>query len=111
MGDKRFFDADFVEAMEGQVKIGSEDYPGLVAGHLIGRIWVHPDYLRIALLDSGWMKENSPDSFQELKGDNAIITASTQEVRDLLLRNSDNEEAMGLFLFLPPRGGLCSASV
>jgi len=109
MGDKRFFDADFVEAMEGQVKIGSEDYPGLVAGHLIGRIWVHPDYLRIALLDSGWMKENSPDSFQELKGDNAIITASTQEVRDLLLRNSDNEEAMGLFLYLCRPGADCAA--
>jgi hypothetical protein len=105
---KLFFDADFVEVVEGPVKTGSDDVPGLVAGHIIGRIWVHFDYLRVAFLDSRWMKDNSPDSFQELKGDNAIITASTLELRDFLLRNSDNEEAMGLNIYLCHPGTDCA---
>ena len=83
--------------------------PGLVAGHIIGRIWVHPDYLRIALLDPRWMRDNSPDSFRELKGDGTIITVSTQELRDFLLRNSDNKEAMGLNLYLCRPGADCAA--
>jgi len=108
IGGKLFFDADFVGVVDGQAKIGPEDYPGLVGGHLIGRVWVHSDYLRVALLDSEWMKDNSPDTFQELKGDNAIITASTQELRDFLLRNSDNQEAMGLNLYLCHLGTDCA---
>jgi len=108
IGGKLFFDADFVGVVDGQAKVGPEDYPGLVGGHLIGRIWVHPDYLRVALLDSGWMKDNSPDTFQELKGDNAIITASTEELRDFLLRISDNDEAMGLNLYLCHPGTDCA---
>ncbi len=107
-GDKLFFDADFVEVVEGPVKTGSDDVPGLVAGHIIGRIWVHSDYLRVAFLDSRWMMDNSPDSFQDSKGDNAIITASTPELRDFLLRNSDNEEAMGLNLYLCHPGTDCA---
>lgn len=107
MGDKLFFDADFDAAVEGQVKTGSDDVPGLVGAHLVGRVWIHSDYLRVALLDPTWMKGNSPDSFRELRGEGVIITASTQELRDFLLRNSDNDEAMGLNLYLCHPGTDC----
>jgi tetratricopeptide (TPR) repeat protein len=108
IGDKLFFDAEFAAVEEGQVKIGSDDYPGLVGAHVIGRIWVHSDYLRIAMLDSRWMEDNLPASFQEFKSDDAIITASTQEVRDVLLRNSDNGEAMSNVLYLCHPGVDCA---
>jgi tetratricopeptide (TPR) repeat protein len=108
MGDKFFFDADFDETVEGPVKTGSDDVPGLVGVHIVGRIWVHSDYLRLALLDPEWMKDNAPDTFRELKGGGAIITASTQELRDFLLRNSDNEEVMGLNLYLCHPGTDCA---
>jgi tetratricopeptide (TPR) repeat protein len=99
IGGKVFFDATLTQQVEGQVKIGPYDSPGLVPAHLIGRIWIQSDYLRLAFLYSGWLEENSPASFKEFKdldraGDFATIIASTQEVRDFLLRNSDNEKAM-----------------
>ncbi len=62
MGDKLFFDAEFDEAVEGPVKTGSDDVPGLVGGHIVGRIWVHSDYLRLAFLDPTWMRDNAPDT-------------------------------------------------
>jgi len=113
MGDKLFFDAEFAEAAGGQVKIRSDDYIGLVGAHVIGRIWVHSDYLRIAFLDSGWTGDHSPDSFREIEGcgegdNHAVITASTQELRDFLLKNSDNEEAMALSFYLCHPGTDCS---
>jgi len=98
IGDKLFFDGQLVEWVEGQNRDGG-DYPGLAPAHIIGGIWVHPDYLRMAFLDSEWIEKHSPASFQESVGhgqgeDLAIITASTQEVRDFLVRAQDEEGAM-----------------
>lgn len=98
IGDKLFFDGQFVEWVEGQISDGG-DYPGLAPAHIIGGIWVHPDYLRMAFLDSEWIEKHSPASFQESVGhgqgeDLAIITASTQEVRDFLVRAQDEEGAI-----------------
>lgn len=105
IGDKLFFDATLDEHSEGQVKIRPDDFFGLVPEHLIGRIWVQSHYLRFAFLDSEWTAEHSPASFHETVGhgegeDLSIITASTQEVRNFLLRNSDDEEAMAASLYL-----------
>lgn len=98
MGGKLFFDGQFSERSEGRVKTGQQDNVGLAPAHIIGGIWVHPDYLRTSFLSSSWTEEHSPASFYEAVGhgeqdDTAIITASTQEVRDLLVRAQDNDAA------------------
>ena len=99
IGDKLFFDGLFSEQSKGQVTTRSSELLGLAPAHVIGGIWAHPDYLRIAFLDSEWAAKHSPASFYETEGhgegeDLVIITASTQEVRDFLVRAQDDEEAM-----------------
>jgi tetratricopeptide (TPR) repeat protein len=116
IGDKLFFDATLSEQTEGQVKISPEDFFALVPAHLIGRIWVRSDYLRLSFLDSGWIEKNSPANFQEFvgrgKGDDlAIITGSTQEVRNFLFRNSDGEKAMDYILYLCRPGADCGPHI
>jgi len=111
IGDKLFFDAEFTVQEEGQVSTREDDLAtGLVGSHVIGRVWIGSDYLRIAFLDSKWVQEHSPANFQESKGQYsvAIITASTQDVRDFLLRNSDDEEAMALVSYLCHPGVDCA---
>jgi hypothetical protein len=104
VGDKLFFDAEFRRHTEGQMDLGSMDVLGLVPAHLIGRIWVQQDFLRIALLQPEWVEKNAPASFQEILPDRyldeCIITGSTQELRDLLVRNADNPEALAYSAYL-----------
>src|SRR5713101_4253745 len=62
IADKLFFDADFDEQKYEQHKIGRDAILGMAPAHLIGRVWVQQDFLRIALFDSDWVKDNSPES-------------------------------------------------
>src|SRR2546427_271061 len=81
--DKIFFDADFEEQKQGQHKLNRGDIAGLVPAHLIGRVWVQQDFLRIALFDSKWVKDNFPETFRESVDapdvDISVITGSTRE--------------------------------
>jgi hypothetical protein len=112
IGDKLFFDGQFWEQSEGQVTTRSDEFYGLAPAHIIGGIWVHPDYLRMTFVDSEWTEKHSPDSFHEAaghgEGDNlAVITASTQEVRDFLVRAQDEEGAI-LSMYLCRAGVDCA---
>ena len=53
IGDKLFFDAEFRNHTKGQLSIGSLDVLGLVPAHIVGRIWVQQDFLRLAFLIVG----------------------------------------------------------
>lgn len=97
-GDKLFFDADFEEHAEGQNKIGRDDALGLIPTHLPGRLRAQQDFLRISLLNSSWVEENKPDSFKKMvhtgsDTDVAVITGSTEELRNFFVQNADNAEA------------------
>jgi hypothetical protein len=113
MGDKLFFDAYFRKHTQGQFEVGRSDALGLVPAHIIGRLWVQPDFLRIALLDGDWVKDNSPASFREIVnysqyGDDVTITGSIQELRDFLARNADNQKALAYAVYLCRPGTDCS---
>lgn len=108
IGDKLFFDAELSSHTQGQTAEDPTDFLGLVPAHVVGRIWVQKDFLRIALLDSQWVKKNSPESFREESGDNSILMGSTQEVRDFLVRNANNPKALALAIYLCRLGTDCS---
>ena len=98
IADKLFFDADFDEQKYEQHKIGRDAILGMAPAHLIGRVWVQQDFLRIALFDSDWVKDNSPESFREMVSasdtDIAVFTGSTAELRKFVLQNANNEKAL-----------------
>jgi tetratricopeptide (TPR) repeat protein len=111
--DKLFFDATVDEYVEGQVNLRPGEPLGFAPTHVVGRIWVQQDFLRIALLNSEWVEHNSPETFQESVtldkySDVSIITAPTSELRKFLLKNSDNYEAMAYIYYLCRRGSECA---
>ena len=112
VGDKLFFDAEFRRHTEGQMDVGPTDFLGLVPAHLVGRIWVQQDFLRIALLQAEWIEKNAPANFQEILpskyADDCIIVGSTQELRDLLVRSADNQKALAYVAYLCRPGTDCS---
>ncbi len=100
--NKLFFDA-----------VTPVDCTDLKCRHLVGRIWVQQDLLRIAVLDSTWVKKNSPASFYDFvsigKHEDNLITPSTQELRNFLVQNSDNGEAMAYVYYLCRQQDECLA--
>jgi len=104
IADKLFFDADFDEQKHGQLRLGRDAILGMAPVHLIGRVWVQKDFLRVALLGSDWVKDHSGESFREVvdtpdKG-SSVITGSTQELRDFLSQNADNPKALAYTVYL-----------
>jgi tetratricopeptide (TPR) repeat protein len=113
MGDKLFFDAEFHKHTKGQLSIGRLDALGLVPAHIVGRIWVQQDFLRIALLRPDWVEKNWPAgihsfSSSEYGDDDTVITGSTQELRDFLARNADNPKALAYTAYLCRPGTDCA---
>jgi len=113
IGDKLFFDAEFREHTQGKFEVVPWNSFGLVPAHVVGRILVQQDFLRISLLEPEWVKDNSPASFQEYfpdkYSDDSIITGSTQELRDFLVRNADNQKALAYAVYLCRPGTDCAA--
>jgi Flp pilus assembly protein TadD len=113
IADKMFFDAEFEEQKHGQHKLGRGDIAGLAPAHLIGRVWVQQDFLRVALFNSEWVKDNSPESFQESVDapdtNISVITGSASDLRKFVLQNADNEKALSYVLYLCRPGTDCAA--
>lgn len=112
IGDKLFFDAEFSKHSQGQLSIGPEDVLGLVPAHVVGRIWVQQDFLRIALLKPDWVEENWAGGFHIFMSskygeDSIVITGTTQELRDFLARNADNPKALAEVVYLCRPGTDC----
>jgi hypothetical protein len=115
IGDKLFFDAEFRSQTEGHVDVGRTDILGLVPAHVVGRLWVQQDFVRIALLKPDWVEDHWPvgshrfDSPSFAGDDSIVITDSTQELRDFLVRNADNQRALAYAVYLWRPGTDCGA--
>lgn len=113
IGDRLFFDAEFRNHTRGHESVGPLDVVGLAPAHVIGRIWVQQDFLRIALLEPEWVEDNLPESSREIipdkYADTCIITSSTQELRDFLTRNADNPKAFAYAVYICRPGTDCAA--
>lgn len=81
-----------------------DSYPGgkgndhhLIRAHIISRIWVDGDSLRVASLESDWLRQmidSGKLTIAHVKLNNDIIlTASTEELQSLVLRYADDEQA------------------
>lgn len=109
--DKLFFDAEFVQRTTGANTIRAKDLEvGMVPVHLVGRVWVYPTYLRIAMLDSHWVEEHVPEDARVIHS-TAVITASTDALRKLLFQNEDDERAFVYVWYMCRQGIDCSSQV
>jgi hypothetical protein len=79
--------------------------PGVVPGHLVGRLWIEQDFLRVGLLDSRWVAENMPENFRVMAdlGSSekiAVITAPAEDVRKFLVTHADDSAAFAFQMYL-----------
>jgi Flp pilus assembly protein TadD len=101
MQDKLFFDSELVTKQMGGESVSPSDLgASVVRAHVIGRIWLQKDVLRVARLDSDWVEKNTPESFRVMQGKWAVITAGTAELRKLLLEHGDDDALWGKFAYL-----------
>lgn len=65
--------------------------------HLIWRIWIDNDTLRLASLEGDWLKQmidtKRLDIPHALQDGDVILTASTEELQQLVLRYADDDKA------------------
>jgi tetratricopeptide (TPR) repeat protein len=112
--NKLFFDAEFQSEKFGPREIEPQGMSvGVVSAHVVGRVWIEQDFLRIALLDSEWVMKNIPEVLWVRKygGDVQIaaITAPADDVRALLVREADNRDAFNVALYFCRPGVSCAA--
>jgi len=101
MQDKLFFDSELLTKQIGGESVSPSDLgAGMVRAHVIGRIWLQKDVMRVARLDSDWVEKNTPESFRMMQGKWAVITASTADLRKLLLEHADDDAMWGGFAYL-----------
>jgi tetratricopeptide repeat protein len=98
LNDKLFFDGMFDKAQTERRTIGRNGYVGLVPLHLLGRIWVQDDFLRVTIPESSWVIENTQKTFRESISlstvtDLGLITASTDDLRAFMDRYADQPES------------------
>ncbi|HWX55782.1 MAG TPA: hypothetical protein VN176_14435 [Verrucomicrobiae bacterium] len=107
--DKLFFDAELLESQSGGRTIRPDDIGlGMTPVHMVGRVWLHPDYLRIAMLNSEWLKNHSPEEFRAMVGSTAVITASTGDLRQLLLQHAEDHDVLPYAWYLCRPGADCA---
>lgn len=116
IGDKLFFDAEFQGKKAGPQETTKESLsPGVVALHLVGRIWIQQDLIRLAVLDSNWVMGQAPEKLWQTVYHSdereAVLTASPEDVRALLLREADNHETFKTALYLCRPGVACASRV
>ena len=106
LNGKLFFDADFSQVSKGADVSTREGLElGTIPVHVPGRLTIASDMLVVQFLGSSWINENTPESFQKYvslggKTDVAVITASTQELRDFFAKQADNLEALSYVRYL-----------
>jgi hypothetical protein len=75
----------------------SEDDHHLLQAHILSRIWLNGDTLRVASIESDWLREMIDAkklSISHVRRDNDIIlTATTQELQQLVLRFAEDDKA------------------
>jgi len=69
----------------------------LLPVHSISRIWIEGDTLRLSLLDNDWLKKMIDNNAFKIShsriNDQIILTASTEELQDFVVRYAENNKA------------------
>jgi Flp pilus assembly protein TadD len=99
--DKLFFDSEFVSKNFGARSIGANDLGGSVAtNHMVGRLWLEKDILRLNNLDSKWIRDNMPDEFRQMQGQSAVITATTAALRQFVTEHAEDQAVWTSSIYL-----------
>jgi tetratricopeptide (TPR) repeat protein len=69
----------------------------LIGAHTFGRIWIEKDFMRIALLNDEWVQKMAKEGELTLSyawvDNDAVLTASTEEIQKLALQYAEDTEA------------------
>jgi Flp pilus assembly protein TadD len=99
--DKLFFDSELRTKQIGGERVSPNDLGvSVVRAHVIGRIWLQKDVMRVARMDSDWVEKNTPEGFRVMQGTSAVITASTAELRKVLQEHGDDDAMWRGFAYL-----------
>jgi tetratricopeptide (TPR) repeat protein len=116
IGGTLFFDATFDDLKDPKTHRDSSDVAvyGAAPGHLLGQLWIQPDFVRVGLLNPDWLRDNWPkDSMEQTSlGDYTDVTAltnTTAELRDIFLRNANEATAFAPAFYLCRAGTDCTA--
>jgi tetratricopeptide (TPR) repeat protein len=89
--DKLFFDSELLFKNFGRRTVRASDLgQGVTANHLIGRLWVDKDLLRLVRLKAEWVSKDTPEEFREMRGQSALITGSTDRLRQIVAEHADD---------------------
>lgn len=107
LDSKLFFDVRFNQRTLSGLTIEARDLdPLMVPVHLTGRLWMHENYLRIAMIDSDWLQDHASDDFRVILpatgigASTAVITASSTDLQKFLAQNADSDAALPVGLYL-----------
>jgi len=74
-----------------------------VSTHILGRVWIEGDVLRIALLDEDWLKgaitkKEVAVAYEQLgdendQGGQIVLTASTEDLQDFMVKRAKSDKA------------------
>src|SRR5216684_5708748 len=98
-----FFDTKLQTKEFGATSVSTDDLgPGAVQAHLIGRIDLDKELLRVARVSSSWVEKKTPEGFRVMRGSSAIITASTDDLRKLLTEHAEDNAVWSYAYFCRP---------
>jgi hypothetical protein len=92
---------DLVPADKGNPEIRNDVYnASMIPGHLLARIWLERDSLRIVFLDQEWLTDAVKDGWIVLAHVQTeswlVLTAPTAELQAAILKFGENEKAFPL---------------
>jgi Flp pilus assembly protein TadD len=100
---KLFFDSRLLTKDFGVTTVSPNDLgPGTVESHLVGRIELEKDLLRVAPLSSPWVEKNASEGFRVMQGRSAVITASTADLRKLMTEHAEDDSLWSYAYFCRP---------
>ena len=89
----------FIDAVQKSARVRGQDVDTgiVVPGHLVGRISIQGDVLRMKLLDDDWVKKGIEAGTISIEHENVdgvpVLTASTPELQRFLLAHADDSQA------------------
>jgi len=114
LNGKLFFDARFVSIREKDKQLNRGDEFDMTAspGHVLGQIWIQPEFVRFSILNSEWINKNWPEELREVNSvgqysDMIALLNSTASLREELSRNAGSEDLFRSGFYLCREGADC----
>jgi tetratricopeptide (TPR) repeat protein len=73
----------------------TDDLLGQVSTHLVGRVFLEADTLRMHFLDDDWVRSDLPEQYW-IGASEVVVTASTPELRQIALAHAENDAAFNV---------------